>query len=186
MRDLRWALPAAFAWGFAEATVLFVVPDALLGWIALRDWRVGLAATAAATAGALLGGLVVLTHPALFAPLLPRLPGIPAGMIAQVHGEVAARGPAAMLSGPASGIPYKVYADELGLAHAPAGPFALLSVPARLERFLPVALGFGLAGLALRGPLARRPRAVLAAYVALWIVLYAAIYAAIFVRYGGI
>src|SRR5437868_1692315 len=49
----RWA---ALAWGYAEATLFFLVPDVLLSWVALRDPRAAGVACFWALAGALLGG----------------------------------------------------------------------------------------------------------------------------------
>ena len=51
---------AAFAWGFAEATLFFVVPDVWLTLIAVRrGLRPALVACGWALAGALAGGLAM-------------------------------------------------------------------------------------------------------------------------------
>jgi hypothetical protein len=47
-----------------------------------------------------------------------------------------ARGPVAILLGPSSGTPYKIYAVQWGAMHASFARFLLISVPARYLRFL--------------------------------------------------
>jgi membrane protein YqaA with SNARE-associated domain len=55
------ALALLFAWGFAEATVFFVVCDVAVSWIAVRrGLRSGVVAALVAAAGAVLG--IVLLH----------------------------------------------------------------------------------------------------------------------------
>jgi len=55
----RWTVAVAFAWGLAEALAFFIVPDVFVGAAALGRLRRGLVAVAAATAGALAGGVVL-------------------------------------------------------------------------------------------------------------------------------
>src|SRR6185295_14961605 len=52
----RAALWFAFAWGVAEASFFFIVPDVLLTLIACRAFKPAFKATLAALAGALIGG----------------------------------------------------------------------------------------------------------------------------------
>ena len=58
MRIMRIGRANAIAslWGFAEATVFFIVPDVLLSWLALRSPKSGLIACLFALLGALIGG----------------------------------------------------------------------------------------------------------------------------------
>ena len=46
----------ASLWGFAEATLFFIVPDVFLGWLALRSPKSALIACLFALLGALIGG----------------------------------------------------------------------------------------------------------------------------------
>src|SRR4029079_3151630 len=55
----RAALWVAFAWGIAEASFFFIVPDLLLTLIACRAFKPALKATLAALSGALVGGVAM-------------------------------------------------------------------------------------------------------------------------------
>lgn len=50
------ALGASGVWGYAEATRFFIVPDVLIGWVALHGMRHGIWSAFAATAGAASAG----------------------------------------------------------------------------------------------------------------------------------
>ena len=71
----------AFTWGFAEATVFFVVPDAWTSAVGLRRPARAQSLTLTATAGAALGGVAVhrwaaSTDPERSAALAARIPAI--------------------------------------------------------------------------------------------------------------
>jgi hypothetical protein len=92
-----------------------------------------------ATAGAVLGGLVICgwatLHPASAFAAMELLPGIDPPMIDAVQGEVAAHGTTALLAGAWQGRPYKLYALASGdLSLSPLG-LALWTIPGRLARF---------------------------------------------------
>ena len=70
------ALVSCALWGFAEATRFYVVPDVLVGWIALHGVRRGVAASLWATAGAVLGGLAVHADARPQRERLTEIPGI--------------------------------------------------------------------------------------------------------------
>src|SRR6185369_13185894 len=55
----RASLTLAFAWGLAEATFFFIVPDVLLTLIACRALKPAIKATIASLAGALAGGAIM-------------------------------------------------------------------------------------------------------------------------------
>src|SRR5436190_634460 len=63
----RWMLPllgltgifAAVAWGFAEATLFFIVPDVLITLIALFSFKKSALAMLLATLGAVVGGALM-------------------------------------------------------------------------------------------------------------------------------
>jgi len=133
-------LIAAALWGFAEATVFFLVPDLLLSAIAISDWRLALRGCLAALAGALAGGTLMYhwgrRDPDAARRLLVRIPGIADLMLEHVRRDMGARGLPALLLGPLSGIPYKIYAVESGALYYPFYRFLLISVPARMLRFL--------------------------------------------------
>ena len=130
----------AAAWGFAEATVFFIVPDVLLSVAAIGRYRRALLACLWATAGALLGGLAlwVLADANDWRALFAALPAIDADMIRNANSRLATDGLAALFVGVLTGTPYKIFvieARELGFSLL---PFLLVSIPARLFRFLVV------------------------------------------------
>ena len=134
------ALIAAALWGFAEATFFFLVPDVLLTAIAILDWRLALAACLAGVVGALVGGALMFRqgrdrYERVQAFLL-RMPGISTAMLQRVDDEVARRRLIAVLAGPLSGTPYKAYAVEAGRQRLHFGRFLLITIPARLIRFV--------------------------------------------------
>lgn len=132
---------AAAAWGWAEATWFFVVPDVLTSAIALRRPRAGLVATLGALAGALAGGLATYAWgsrlPATASRAwLVRVPAIDDPMVTRVEAEMADQGPRALLVGPLRGVPYKIYARTAGLHRLPLGPFLAWSALGRMPRFV--------------------------------------------------
>jgi membrane protein YqaA with SNARE-associated domain len=134
------ALIAAALWGFAEATFFFLVPDVILTAIAILDWRLALAACLAGVAGALVGGALMFRqgqdrYERIQAFLL-RMPGISTAMLQRVGDEVTRRQFIAVLTGPLSGTPYKAYAVEAGRQRLHFGGFLLITIPARLVRFV--------------------------------------------------
>jgi hypothetical protein len=169
----------AAAWGFAEATLFFFVPDVYLSRLALADLRGALRACLWALAGALLGGAWMFAWGSRDAAAAERalgaVPAISAAAIAGVRQDIAARGAAAIFLGPLSGTPYKIYAVESAAAGLGLARFLAISIPARLLRFGLVTLLF--AGAA-RGPLRRWSPARLAiAHAAAWTLFYAVYFA---------
>jgi membrane protein YqaA with SNARE-associated domain len=140
----RWLNGLAASWGAAEATLFFIVPDVLLSRIALQDRRRALRACLWALAGALAGGTLVwiLGHadPAPTRTLFTQIPAIDHDMIRRVHRQILDLGAGAVFIGPLTGTPYKIYALEAAGAGVGLLPFLLVSVPARLLRFVAVVL----------------------------------------------
>ena len=166
----------SFLWGIAESTLFFIVPDIILGWACLTGVKNGLKSLAAVLAGAVLGGLLMfgfaMHWPEASLSLVSRLPLVRDWMIADVSRSYLEHGVAGMLFGPSSGIPYKVYA-VLAPPHADALTFALVSVPARMERLALSWAAFTLMGLALRRWRPLRSRSVPVIFIGLWIAIYA-------------
>ena len=128
-------LAAAFAWGLSEAIFFFFVPDVLLTFVAIKDYRIALRATGAALVGALIGGALMYAWGLNAEPLLLHIPGIHAPLVDTVRAQLHDHGIAAMLFGPLRGTPYKIYAVEWGGNHGGLGVFLLVSIPARYIRF---------------------------------------------------
>jgi membrane protein YqaA with SNARE-associated domain len=130
----------AFAWGFAEATFFFIVPDVFLTFVALASLPVAFEASWFALAGALAGGCVMYARgasaPEAVRSFLIRIPGINASLTDSVRLQIEARGLAAILLGPLRGTPYKIYAAEWGAMRRSFTGFLLISFPARYPRFL--------------------------------------------------
>ncbi|WP_238385220.1 hypothetical protein [Nesterenkonia muleiensis] len=135
----------AAAWGFAEATFFFVVPDVWTSWVGLRKPKRALGTTVSALGGALAGGAVTYAwgrHASASSSrtALTRVPGITDGMISEVEREVADSGHASLMRGPTRGVPYKIYARASGLQGKSLLNFLAWSVPGRLVRFVLVTL----------------------------------------------
>ncbi|HRE43340.1 MAG TPA: hypothetical protein PKY87_05150 [Terricaulis sp.] len=172
---------AAFAWGVAEASVFFIVPDVLLSYIGVkRGPRAAGVASLWAACGAALGGvgmyLWAQSDPDAARAFVLAVPAISLAMA-----EAAARAMAeqgwfpATLSGPLSRTPYKVYAILAPAADAPLWAFAAASVIARLPRFLLVGAGAALIARFLQPRLGAK--AILAIFVTAWLLFYAAFFA---------
>jgi membrane protein YqaA with SNARE-associated domain len=139
----------AFLWGFAEGTFFFVVPDVAISLAALlaprRAWRHALAAIA----GAVIAGALLYTwsthNPPAAANAVAHVPFVTAKMFTHVHTGYKTRGATAVLLGPLSGVPYKIYAVEAP-AFLTRTTFLLATIPGRGERFLLVWLFFGTIG----------------------------------------
>ncbi len=170
-----FAFVAALAWGMAEATRFWLIPDILLGWIALNRPRSVASSVALTTLGALAGGAWMHRHAARERALLLRVPGISQPMIDDAHARFAVQGWPAVVRGPIDGIPYKVYAVESASAGRPLRELVLWTPPARAWRFLATGLGAGLIGT-LFGRSVRRQEAF-------WLVLTAVFWLATYLRY---
>ena len=179
------ALAIAFAWGLAEATVFFIVPDVLLTLIACRALRPALKATVAALAGALAGGALMyvfgLREPHTARVLLDHIPAISPDLITRVAQQVSEGGLMAVLLGPIKGIPYKIYAAEWGARGGSFVGFLLISIPARCVRFALAA--FAARGIArLVEPLTHHQAAI---ETLILTIIWAAFYALYFSRFGS-
>ena len=178
---IRVYRPAAFAWGVAEATLFFIVPDVLIGLIALHRLRHGLLSALWSTAGAIVGGSVVFAFPQAFQSVFPAVPGSDRAMMAEAARRFGADGWWAVIAAPASGIPYKLYAAEFALRGSSLVALVAVTAVARSWRFLGVALVCGAIGWRF-GVVRAHPRRWLAAYVAFWIAVYAVYYLSLTTR----
>jgi membrane protein YqaA with SNARE-associated domain len=136
----RAALIVAFAWGAAEASFFFIVPDVMLTLIACRALKQALKATIAALAGAVIGGALMYAYgaksPERARSFLDQVPAISPQLISRVEGQIDERGLPAVMIGPVTGVPYKIYAVEWGARRGNILWFILISIPARYIRFL--------------------------------------------------
>ncbi|MBO9459555.1 MULTISPECIES: hypothetical protein [Stappiaceae] len=134
----------AALWSFAEATLFFIAPDALLSIIALRSLGKAMTAALLASFAAAFGGLLVWTcaqhFPEETLQVLLLVPGISGPTFEMARQLLQAGLFEGLLGGAFSGIPYKVLSAEAGYASIPAQSLFLVSPVARLPRFVLVAL----------------------------------------------
>jgi len=172
----RWSIIIAFVWGFAEATAFFIVPDVYLGFVALFNWRRGLSAMVAALIGAMLGGSVMyvlaMNNPSGINMFLTRVPLIDSTLVNDVADKMRTDGPITLLTGPLKGTPYKIYAAQAGEQSLPFLYFLLMTIPARLERFLPVVLVFGAIGKWFGTFCEKHTKLVMGSYALMWGIIY--------------
>ena len=173
--DRVWTL-AGLAWGLAEATLFFVVPDLLISWMAMsRGFRAGAWTSLWAALGAVVGGAVIflwsVNDPASAHRAVAAVPAVSDRMIAQAQADIDANGWfIAAMKGPLTSTPYKVYALLAPRRGAPLAAFAPAALPVRLPRFLLVAVAFALIGRLLRKRIDRR--ILLAAFTSGWLLFY--------------
>jgi membrane protein YqaA with SNARE-associated domain len=130
----------ATIWGFAEATLFFIVPDVLTSAVALRDLRRALVTCVWVLLGALAGGLLMYlwgaaNHEAATA-VVEKVPAISGELLDEVGKSLSEHGLTAVLLGPLFGVPYKTFAIGASSAGISLLAFMLVSVPARLIRFV--------------------------------------------------
>ncbi len=166
----------AAAWGFAEATLFFIIPDLVLTWAALSGVRAGLRTFAAIVAGAVVGGLLMFGLTVAFPDQTRRavatVPFVRVSMFDHVNREFADHGVTAMLRAPGNGIPYKVYAVTAP-DHTDATTFTLMSGPARIERMALSWFAFTALGWIFRHWITQHPTATTALFALFWILVYA-------------
>jgi hypothetical protein len=164
----------AALWGLAEATFFFIVPDVLLSWIALRNFKQAMWACAWALLGALLGGALIwyagLVNADPLRALFVSIPAIDEGMLSTVRDQLQDSGLVALFIGPLVGTPYKLYALEAAQLGYGLFIFLLISVPARLLRFVIVTIVSAGASKALGRFVGIRTLQVL--HVGVWIAFY--------------
>jgi len=137
---LIWILGAA-AWGVAEATVFFIVPDVLLTLAVFRfGLRCALRLSVIAAASASLAGIAMWfwghgdAASARHAMLL--VPAIGPHLLARAAQEMKSGWPLHLVLGAVTGVPYKLYAIEAGANGINPVLFAAMSFPARFTRFV--------------------------------------------------
>jgi membrane protein YqaA with SNARE-associated domain len=173
--ESRAGLWAAFAWGLAESTFFFFVPDILFTATALFSFKASLRQIALVLAGALVGGSLMFTwglrDPERARSAVGKVPFVTGRMLEKVDIDLASSGLWGMCKGPMSGIPYKAYAVRAG-KHGSWPLFIIASVPARLERLLLAWLVFTAAAIPLRKRIREHPRVALSLHAVYWAIVY--------------
>lgn len=173
----RFGIVASAAWGFAEATLFFFVPDVAVGATGLIRPRRALAAAAAAVGGALIGGTILyLVTGAVgteMRSVMDAVPSIRPSMLEEARLGLLEQGGFAMFLGPFQSIPYKLYVTEWTLMGGSLPSLIAWTLPARAVRILPFGLLMAGVGILLRRRLQARPGPWLALYLASWVAFYA-------------
>lgn len=171
-----WILWAGFIWGFAEATLFFIVPDVLLTFVALYSPRRSIKLVAFILLGALAGGTLMFhlgsRNPERAEAMVLHVPFVSPVMFDKTHLGFERDGIWTLAKAPGNGIPYKVYCVQAS-HYANWGAFIAVSVIARLERFAPFWLISALLGIGFRERIQRRPMIPAVAHASLWIIGYA-------------
>lgn len=164
----------AGVWGFAEATLFFILPDVLLSYYAL-DKRSQLIRLCSITLiGALLGGTLMYCwgqyHYAAAYEWVESVPAINVELMITVKDNMQQSGLLAIFLGPLQGLPYKTFAVQAYGAGISLETFLLISIPARLLRFLVIAY---MARWIVRGLLNNLQRkSLIAVWCGVWILVY--------------
>lgn len=178
--DSPASMLVSFLWGLAEATLFFIVPDVGFGLIALFNWHRGLLATVFVLAGALVGGTVMYllgaNNPAGMNQVLDAIPLIGMDMINLARSQLETDGLGMMVNGPKEGIPYKVFAVQSGILGLSLLEFVLMTIPARMMRFVIVAFLVGTLGAIFRKFIQKYPIVFAGIYAYIWICIYVAYY----------
>lgn len=173
----------AAIWGFAEATVFFIVPDVFLTAVAVRDWRYALRCCGVAAAAALVGGALMFwwgaVSPNNAVALVEAVPAISPAMMERARHSLAEEGAGAVMLGVLSGTPFKVYAVLASAGGLSFAKFMLIAAPARLARFVLTVLLAGAISRALASTVSVR-----LLYLA-WLVAWTAFYIFYFTHMPG-
>lgn len=170
-----WIPWLGFAWGFAEATLFFIVPDVLFTLVALYSRRRSVKLVAAILLGAMAGGTVMFylgTNPARAESVVLKVPFVSTAMFTKTREGFQHDGMWTLAKSPGNGIPYKVYCVQAA-SYGRWPLFILISVLARLERFAPFWLVSAALGIGFRQRIRRRPAFPAMIHAVLWTLGYA-------------
>lgn len=169
------ALWLGVLWGFAEGSVFFIVPDILISFVALFSIKRALQCLAAVLIGSLIAGTLLyfyaVSQPEAALGLIHAVPFIPEQMFEKVGIDYQNYGAIALLIGPTSGIPYKVYA-VLAPHFIDFLNFILISIPARLERLVITWAIFSAIGFGLRKKRWDKPKMMIVLHALYWCMIY--------------
>jgi membrane protein YqaA with SNARE-associated domain len=162
-------------WGFAEATMFFVVPDLIVTLAALFSFRHAVKQFVVVVVGSIVGGLIMyflsVGYPGQMIKLVGAVPFVRSTMFDTVRSDFTTDGIWALCKGPLSGIPYKVYAIEAPAYVSPVS-FMLVSIPARFERLIVSCAIFTVLGSLFKRLRPQRPSLALGIFVIYWGIVY--------------
>jgi membrane protein YqaA with SNARE-associated domain len=167
---------AGFLWGFAEATLFFIVPDVLLTMVALFSFQRSTRVLVCIMLGALTGGTIMFSlgasKPEQAKTVVLRVPFVSPAMVQKTQESFQHDGVWALTKGPGNGIPYKVYCVQAG-RYSGLALFLAVSLLARMERFALFWLIAGAIGFVFRKNIHRQPKITMLVYACIWILGYA-------------
>jgi membrane protein YqaA with SNARE-associated domain len=173
--ERQWILWLGFAWGFAEATLFFIVPDVLFTLVALYSPRRSVKLVALILLGAMAGGTVMFylgsKDPARAESVVVKVPFVSTAMFTKTREGFERDGMWTLAKSPGNGIPYKVYCVQAA-TNGRWPLFILISVLARLERFAPFWLVSAALGIGFRQRICRRPAFPAMIHAVLWTLGY--------------
>ena len=166
----------AFVWGLLEGLVFFIVPDVFLSFVALFAITGALWGLFWATIGSLVSACIIFVMAPVFGgsyiSILHSIPGISTTMISKVEIAMQSGGVMSILAGPLSGIPYKIYTVIAVHEQVPFLQYLFWSIPARLERMLPVTLLALLLGYIFRKSVKKFSSRWILGLLICWILIY--------------
>jgi membrane protein YqaA with SNARE-associated domain len=173
-----WCPPSwlGFLWGFAEATLFFIIPDVVLSWASLAGAKCGIKIFGAILAGAIVGGfcmyLWAVWQPEVARSAVAGVPFVRTKMFDQVQADYRSHGVSGIFYTLGTGIPYKVYAV---LAPPVCSPitFVPISFLARLERMVLSWLIPTILGGLLQRWIRNHQRLTGALWIGFWVITYA-------------
>lgn len=179
-RRPHWTSLVSALWGFAEATLFFIIPDVWLCGVAVRSgWRAGVRCLLWSMAGALLGGMLIyqlaVVRPEATRAAILAVPGLKPSILDRGRAHLGPDG-WGMVPGGFSFLPYKAYALEAPAAGMGWTGFFSQSVAGRASRF---AFSLGLT-LVVAGWLRRKFPAWSAHLIWVHVLWWMGIYAAYF------
>ena len=165
----------AFAWGLAEGTLFFLVPDIIISLAAALNPRRAWKHIVAAALGAVIAGAVMFgwaaRDPIAAQRAVGRVPFVSTRMLGRAESQYASRGIGAIFIAPLTGTPYKVYAVTAP-SRVSETAFLLATLPARAFRFTLVWALAGLVGTWLRASRRFSSAQILAIHCGAWAVFY--------------
>ncbi|MBD3654453.1 hypothetical protein [Kangiella sp.] len=164
----------AGGWGFAEATLFFILPDVLLSYYALDKKSQLIQLCSITLIGALLGGTLMYYwgqyHFATAYEWVESVPAISDELMVTVKDKMQSSGIWSIMTGPLQGLPYKTFAIQAYAAGISIEAFLLISIPARLLRFLAITY---VARLIVRGLLNNlQSKQLVTIWAVVWVLVY--------------
>ncbi|WP_223668485.1 YqaA family protein [Kangiella shandongensis] len=166
----------AAGWGFAEATLFFILPDVLLSYFALERKERLMRLILWALAGAVAGGLIMYYWGFFAAETawhwVEAVPAINSELMSRVGKQLGDTGATAIILGPLQGVPYKTYAVQAASVDIGTALFIGVSIAARLLRFVLIAFTARGISLVLMSHLKFSRKGMIIIWGSVWTVVY--------------